>query len=171
MKAKKFKKIIKKELHKFKKNCESVDLLEVPSPKNTYNDYIFSDSSEEIKQQSRTLFFGLLNLRDHLRINISDTHISIHSENGFKNNNNNNNVYNNSLQDYFDLDIIKDTGYIMNFKNKRLAFKDETIYQDVLEKVTKTFTDLNISNFSELYNDIMVEAGLARETNLKSLFS
>lgn len=167
MKKKKLKKILTESILEIKKKIDD-DLLPTPIKEDSqtrYNDFMFSESSDEIREKSRKMFWGLLKFRDQLRININDNCISIHSESGFKKNQNN---YLNTV-DYFDLDIIKDTGFILNFKDKRLAFKDENIYQDVLSKVKETFTDLNLQNFDELYHEIMVDSGLARETNLNSL--
>ena len=78
-----------------------------------------------------------------------------------------NQSYNSS--EYFSLEIIKDTGYILTFKDKRVAFKDETLYDDTVSKVTEIFKELNTDNFTELYNEVMVESGLARESNLDDL--
>ena len=35
--------------------------------------------------------------------------------------------------------------------------------------IKKIFEDLNNKNFEELYNEIMIESGLARESNLDDL--
>lgn len=172
MKNKKLQKIIHKSLLKFKKKIDKLELKNnsefVPFPlnqKNLFNNYMFSEPTEEICQKSRNLFFGLLKLRDQLSIRLDDDHIDIQSENGFSKNSKN------YLTEYFHADIIKGTGYILTFKDKRFAFKDEKIYDDLIERFEETFLDLNINNFSDVYEEIMVDSGLAREANLTSLFS
>ena len=57
----------------------------------------------------------------------------------------------------------------MTFKDKRLAFKDETLYNEILNNVSVVFTELNNSNFDYLYNEVMIESGLARGSNLDEL--
>ena len=115
------------------------------------------------------MIFRLLKLRDNLQINIHEKTINISSDYGLKKSNvvNYNQSYNSV--DYFSLEIIKETGYILTYKDKRVAFKDETLYDDTVSKVTEIFKELNTDNFAELYNEVMVESGLARESNLDDL--
>lgn len=168
MKKKKLKKLLIKTILEARKlESELYDNPVEVKTESQYNDFMFSESSDEIREKSRTMFYGLLKFRDNLRISINEHRISIHSESGLKKIQNTGTYL--SSGDYFDLDIIKGTGYILNFKDKRLAFKDETIYQDVLDKVNAVFTNLNLQNFDDLYHEIMVDSGLARESNLNSL--
>lgn len=175
MKKKKLEKIFKKSLTDFK---NKVDNNKAKSEKmkyslepahNQFNDYIFSNSDDLIKDKTRNMIFRLLKLRDNLQINIHEKTINISSEYGLKKSNvvNYNQSYNSV--DYFNLEIIKETGYILTYKEKRVAFKDETLYDDTVSKVTEIFKELNSENFRDLYNEIMVESGLARESNLDDL--
>ena len=113
------------------------------------------------------MIFRLLTLRDQLSINITDDRISISSDYGLKPYKSN--ISYQSPEDYFHLDIISKTGYLLNFKDKRVAFRDVSLYNDIVDKIKKIFEDLNNKNFEELYNEIMIESGLARESNLDDL--
>jgi hypothetical protein len=165
MKKKKLKKILDKSLVKFKKRIDNEN--RPVKVKNQYNDQIFSECSDEVKAKSRNMINRLLSLRDTLSITINEHHIIITSEYGLKSSVNNINHY--SVGDYFNLDILPKLGFIMTFKDKRLAFKDETLYSEILSNVSGVFTELNNSNFDYLYNEVMVESGLARGSNLDEL--
>lgn len=171
MKKKKLKKILKKSLIEFKNKVdrkkERLKYAVEPVSNNYFNDYMFSDSPEENKSHIRNMIFRLLTLRDQLSINITDDRISISSDYGLKPYKSN--ISYQSPEDYFHLDIINKTGYLLNFKDKRVAFRDISLYNDIVDKIKKIFEDLNNKNFEELYNEIMVESGLARESNLDDL--
>lgn len=169
MKKKELKKIFKKSLIEFKNKTDRKERLKYaiePVSNNHFNDYMFSESVEENKSHIRNMIFRLLTLRDQLSINITDDRISISSDYGLK-------PYKNSSSyqssDYFHLDIINKTGYLLNFKDKRVAYRDVSLYDDIVDNIRKIFEDLNNRNFEELYNEIMIESGLARESNLDDL--
>lgn len=135
--------------------------------KSSFNDYMFTECDDIVKEKSRNMIFRLLGLRDQLSISINELSVTISSEYGLKKINNQQNYLN---SDYFSLEIIKDTGYIMNYKEKRLAYRDPKIYDDLIKEIKISFLQLNNDNFNELYNEVMVESGLARASNLDDLF-
>jgi hypothetical protein len=147
----------------------SVKPMKVKESLMSFNDYMFTECDSEVKEKSRNMIFRLLNLRDQLTISINDHSVSISSEFGLKKSNlvvmNNYMVSN----DYFSIEIIKDTGYIMSYKDKRLAYRDSEIYKDLISQIEIVFKSLNNENFKELYNEVMVDSGLARSSNLDDL--
>jgi hypothetical protein len=168
MRKKELKKILKKSLLNFKNKVDKKEKMKFSNEPitNQFNDYMFSDSTESNKQQIRNMIFRLLTLRDNLSINISDERISISSEYGLKPYKSNVN-YKNS--DYFHIDLINKTGYLLNYKEKRVAFRDESLYSDVVDNIKRIFEELNNKNFEDLYSEVMVESGLARDSNLDDL--
>jgi hypothetical protein len=132
----------------------------------SFNEYMFSECGDDIKKKIRNMIFRLIGLRDQLSISISEKLISITSDR-LKSPTNSKNVY----SDYFSIEIIKDVGYIMNYKEKRLAYKDILIYDDLIEQIKITFSKLNDINFNEMYNDVMIDSGLVRDSNLDDLLS
>jgi hypothetical protein len=158
MKSKKIKKVINqsiKELHEIK----------VLESNNSFQNLLFTEPTKEIKKKTRNMIFRLLKLRDTLNMSVDKDHIYISSENGFNLN------YNSNSSDYLSLDIMKDIGYLLHWKDKKFAFKDENLYYEVLEKSKKVFKELNDSNFEELYSLILKESGLSRDSNLDDLLS
>jgi len=51
----------------------------------SFNEYMFTESTDEIKEKSRNMIFRLINLRDQLSISINEQSITITSEYGLKN--------------------------------------------------------------------------------------
>jgi hypothetical protein len=163
MKSKKLKKIIKQSL------IESTQVINGTS--SIFNDYLFTDVTDEIKSKTRNLIYRILKFRDNLNITINENHIYISSENGFDfvKANSTSNILNNT-SDYLSIDIIKDIGYLFHWQDKRFAFKDSNLYKDVLSKVEITFKELNEENFSEIYALALKKSGLSRDSNLDELF-
>lgn len=149
---------------------KTAQLLREPMPTHlsvstkSFNEYMFSECSVEVKEKSRNMIFRLISLRDQLSIGINDQSITIGSEYGLKNSKSS--PYSN---DYFSIEIIKDTGYIMCYKDKRLAYRDPKIYDDLIDEIQTAFSKLNDNNFNELYDEVMINSGLARDSNLDEL--
>jgi len=142
-------------------------IMEVKSDM-SFNEYMFSECGDDIKLKIRNMIFRLIGLRDQLSISINEKLISITSDRlKGPTNSKNNPVYSN--YDYFSIEIIKDVGYIMNYKEKRLAYRDILIYDDLIEQIKITFSKLNDINFNEMYNNVMIDSGLVRDSNLDDL--
>lgn len=163
MKKKSLKKMIKKSIRDsmFYRN-EPIPLSE----KNSYNEFIFTNSGSEEKKRSRNLIYRILSLRDRLNFHINDNIININSELSRLKNTNPTSKY---ADDYFSLEIIKNTGYLLTFNDKKLGFKDESLYDETIEHVRTTFDQLNKDNFIEIYSKIMKDSGLVRDSNLDDL--
>jgi hypothetical protein len=172
MNKKKLYKVFKKVILDVKKQEESkyTDTAIPMDEKNSYNDLLFTESDDDIKKRGRNLIFRLLTLRDQLHININDRTISINSElTKLKGKSSNTNHVN--YDEYFSLEIINKVGYILSCYEKRFAFKDEYIYEETIEKINMVFKKVNQQNFEEIYQSIMKESGLARESNLDDLLN
>jgi hypothetical protein len=138
--------------------------------KNSYNDFIFTNSNDETKKRSRNLIYRIISLRDKLNFHISDNSININSElSRLKNTNHKSSPTSIYSDEYFSLEIIKNVGYLLSFNEQRLGFKDESLYDDTIDQIRTTFDQLNQENFLEIYSKIMKDSGLARNSNLDEL--
>jgi hypothetical protein len=167
MNKKKLYKVFKKVILDVKKQEESKYTAIPMNEKNSYNDLLFTESDDNIKKRGRNLIFRLLTLRDQLHININDRTISISSELSKLKGKSNHNTY----DEYFTLEIIDKVGYILSYSEKRFAFKDEFLYEETIDQINIIFKKVNHQNFEEIYQTIMKESGLARESNLDDLLS
>lgn len=166
MNKKKLYKVFKKAILDVKKQEESKYTAIPMNEKNSYNDLLFTESDDDIRKRSRNLIFRLLTLRDQLHININDRVISISSElSKLKGKSTQ------SYDEYFSLEIIDKVGYILSYSEKRFAFKDEFLYEETIDQINIIFKKVNHQNFEEIYQTIMKESGLARESNLDDLLS
>lgn len=169
----------KREAEKEKKQYENRnDVYVKDEPSSSFNDYMFSDPSEEIKSKSRNLIYRLLELRDSLNISINNHSVQITMDDVKKINKaipypgkSNSGKLSSLSNDWFSLEIINKSGLIISFRDKRLAYKDIDLYTETIENIKNVFTTINNNNFDNLYNVIMVESGLARNSNLDDLLN
>jgi hypothetical protein len=161
MKYSKLKKLIKKSLTEVIEK-DRYDRLIKEEP-NTFQEMMFSEPNEDVSLKFRKLVIKLLKLRDDLNIHINENRITINSElSRLKNS-----KYQND--DYMSIEIIKETGFLFSYNNKRLAYRDKTIYDEILSEMKNIFEKVNKENFNEIYQTILVDTGLSREANLEDL--
>ena len=123
------------------------------------NDYNYTDASEDTKSKVRNLIIRLAKKRDSIDFNVTEYTISFYSKS------------HNTKSQYFNIDILKDVGFNITYNDNRVYLKDIKLYDEMLDKIKKEFDEINLSNFTELYNGLMKENGLSRESNLDDLLS
>jgi len=125
MKKKTLKKIIENSIsNSLNYRNDKYDKYEVIGEKNSYNDFIFTNSNDETKKRSRNLIYRIISLRDKLNFNISDNSININSElSRLKNTNHKPSPTSIYSDEYFSLEIIKNVGYLLSLMNKDLDSK------------------------------------------------
>lgn len=161
MKYSKLKKLIKKSLTEVIEK-DRYDRI-INEEQSSYQEMMFSDKNDDVSSKFRKLVTKLLSLRDDLNIHINENRITINSElSRLKNS-----KYQND--DYMSIEIIKETGFLFSYKNKRLAYRDNTIYDEILSEMKNIFEKVNKENFNEIYQTILVDTGLSREANLEDL--
>jgi hypothetical protein len=157
MKKRKLKKLIKESVKEAqydlspKRSVSDKDL--------SRNDYNYTDASEDTKSKVRNLIIRLAKKRDSIDFNITEYAISFYSKS------------HNTKSQYFNIDILKDVGFNITYNDNRVYLKDIKLYDEMLDKIKKEFDEINLSNFTELYNGLMKENGLSRESNLDELLS
>ena len=107
-----------------------------------------------------------------MNITINDSSIRLTADLNYlsKKQNTNQNL-NYTKEDWFCIDIMKNIGIIITLNDKKVAFKDQSFYDEIVSKISQIFHDINMENFETIYNDVMVETGLARSSNLDDLIS
>lgn len=161
MKYSKLKKLIKQSLTEVIEK-DRYDRI-INEEQSSYQEMMFSDKNDDVSSKFRKLVTKLLSLRDDLNIHINENRITINSElSRLKNS-----KYQND--DYMSIEIIKETGFLFSYKNKRLAYRDNTIYDEILSEMKNIFEKVNKENFNEIYQTILVDTGLSREANLEDL--
>jgi hypothetical protein len=144
---------------------ESKKRLDEPVSPMSENDYNYTQSSDDNKKKIRDLILGLSKKRDELQIRINDWNITLNSETNLSSSSNSKKL------SYFHIEIIKDLGFNIHCDDKRIMMRDENLYSDILPKMKEIFDEINLMNFDDVYSTIMIDNGLARESNLDELLS
>ena len=165
MKTKKLKKLISDAMNKANENSGKYYAEKVAIEDNN-NNMLFTESDEEVKKKTRNLIIRLLEHRDEIQFNCSETSMNLHSE--IHKSTSTSNKFNTS---YFHLEIIKGVGFIFNCNEKKILLKDELLYDDIKPKIKDIFGKINLNNFDKMYLSIMKDTGMARESNLDELLS
>lgn len=166
MKKKKLSKIIIKSIKKYKESISLSKLSVAKSVDNeissTSNDNLFTETDDVTRLKIRNLVTRLLKNRDDLDHSINEHCISLYSKYSPQKQHQNSD---------FHIEIIKDTGFTLSCNGKRILMKDIDLFNDVKPNIKEIFDDINRDNFKKLYESIMVETGLNRESNLDDLLS
>lgn len=165
MKEKKLKKIIKEVLNEVRD-------YDRPMKAQMYTGD-WAEYNEEVSNKLKTMVLNLLNYRNNINININDNSLSISTDNlsGVKKSRSSSNGLTKvSDDDYFSVEIIKETGFSVNRGyNIRSQYLDSKIYDEILPLATNKLKEINSENFNDIWNDVMKESGLMRDNNIDEL--
>jgi hypothetical protein len=161
MKSKNIKKITKELYRQIRLEKE-----EQAKAKNDYIDGDWCEYDSEVSDKFKKMFLQIIDYKDNLRINISDSNISVYIQD-VKNLKSKSKLKSNSDDDYLEILITKDRGYsLVKGYNKRSQFKDKDIFNQLEGIVKDRLSILNRENFNDIWENIMLESGLIRDNNL-----
>lgn len=133
----------------------------------------WAEYNEDVSDKLKTMLINLLNYRNNINVNINDNSLSISTDNlsGIKKTRSNSSGLTKvSDDDYFSVEIIKETGFTINKGyNVRTQYLDTKIYDEILPLATNKLKDINSENFNDIWNDVMKESGLMRDNNIDEL--
>lgn len=163
MKIKKIKKILKRE-------CNNV-IEKMNSPKGISRSWD-CEYNEAVSNKFKKMIKSIMKF-DNISINMRNDSINIYT-NDIKtikkaSTLNSNTV--NSTNDYLEINIVKDGGFTINYKNYSLSFKDTHIYYEIFDESKEKFNTISCQIFHNMYNDFIKESGLLRDNNLEEIFN
>lgn len=164
----------KKLLKEFRKVVrEEYNFIAKPVKEHHYRELMFSISDDIDMNKNRNLIFRLLTLRDKIKIDINTSSISIFLDINSKNSSSKNSLSKSisSYNECINIEILKNIGCIIALDDKKVFFKDKSLYKDVIIKIKETSKVINKENFNFLYDYIMKNTGLARESNLDDILN
>ena len=132
----------------------------------------WAEYNEEVSNKLKTMVLNLLNYRNNINININDNSLSISTDNlsGVKKSRSNSGLTKISDDDYFSIEIVKETGFCINKSyNVRSQYLDSKMYDEILPLATNKLKEINSENFNDIWNDVMKESGLMRDNNIYEL--
>jgi hypothetical protein len=144
-------------------------LPENPKSSPAYNDVLFSDSSDDIKEKHRSLINGLLNVRDkkNLDIRIENDSIWIIYD-----------KYTNGPQvsishndGSISISVLKNIGCVISMGTRSTRFKDEDLYTQILNNAKISRKEVDIQIFEDLYSSAISKFEISRGINIEKILN
>lgn len=156
-----------KEIKKIAKQIYKQIKLEREQPVKGEVDHCdWSEYDPDVSDKFKKMFLQIIEYKENLRINITDSNISIYIQD-IKNLKSNYSSKLNSEEDYLEISIIKDIGYsISKGYRKNSQFRDKDIFNQLESLVKDRLSKINKENFNDIWENIMLESGLVRDNNL-----
>jgi hypothetical protein len=162
MKKKEIKKIAKQIFKQFKLENEA----NTPVKSSYREEFDWSEYDEDTSSKFKKMILQIIEYNSNLRINLNESNISI-SINDIKLLKSNNLGKNSSDDNYLEINIVKDVGFLMvKGYNKRSQYKDTKMFNELDNIIKDRLKIINRENFNEIWDNIMVESGLIRDNNL-----
>lgn len=135
-------------------------------PQDPY-DHDISEYDPTISDKFRKMVENILNHKENININIDEYRIAISCEDAKK-------LKSKSMtyseDNFLEITIRKNLGFNINYGyRKRSSYKDEKMYDELLETVSSRIKKENFKNFENLWSQIMTDSGMLRDYNLENL--
>jgi hypothetical protein len=134
----------------------------------------WSPYDEEVSEKFNKIYRNLLSWGQNLRIEISNDHkriaLSTDDITSIKRNRKSNQP--SKEDDYLRVEIMKDEGFAIN-KGWRgnFYYTDTKIFDELYQLTIDTKKKINREEFDNVFEQVMLESGMARDNNLQELFS
>lgn len=135
----------------------------------SYNDYIWSEYDSSVSEKTKKLIFRTCEYKNkvHIEINESLIRLTCDQMSNLKSNSTSNKT---RKEEYLRIEIIKDKGFSINKDySESCNFLDKEMYNEVVNEIKKIYNRLNVEHFNNIYENIIVESGLIRESNLDEI--
>lgn len=150
---------------------EEIRNASYPSPDKESETHQLCEYDSEVSSKFKKMILSLSNYKNNLRIDVNDYNICIVSDDitSIKVNNKSSKLYNE--ENYLRIEINK-KGFSLNHGyNKRSFYKDNNMYNDLIDDIKEITKKINSDNFSEIWNDVMKVSGVIRDSNLDDLLN
>ena len=163
----------KKDLKKIAKIItEEIRNYNSPKMENS-EEYIWCEYDSEVSSKFKKMILSLSNYKNNLRFDVNDTKIYITTDDLtlIKSGKtiNNNRLYNE--ENYLRVEITKEGFNVNHGYNKRSFYKDDNMYNDLINDIKDITKRVNSDNFTEIWTDVMKESGIIRDSNLDDLLN
>ena len=161
----------KKDLKKIAKIITN-EIKNYNSPVMEKEDYIWSEYDSEVSSKFKKMILSLSNYKNNLRFDVNDSKISITTDDLTlikSGKASNNRLYNE--ENYLRVEITKEGFNVNHGYNKRSFYKDDNMYNDLINDIKDITKRVNSDNFTEIWTDVMKESGIIRDSNLDDLLN
>lgn len=144
------------------------------SIKKAGDQYKWGEYDEEVSNKFRKLVFNLLKYPDNLDIDIYSDSVRINTSSvkSIKSSLSSNSKPT-SLSKYGEDELrieISSIGFVIYCNNRKSSkFKDENIYNELIDPIKEKLKQVNIDNFNEIWSEISKDSGIMRDSNLDDL--
>lgn len=132
----------------------------------------WTEYDPHISEKFKIMYFNLLEYSNDVRIETTSQRINLSTDDitSLKKVKKSNLL--NREEDYLRLEVIKDEGFVINrgYKNS-CYYSDVNIFNELFDKTNEYKRKVNIKNFDEVFDEIMVQSGMVRDNNLNELFN
>lgn len=158
---KKIAKIITEEIRNY--NSPMVEKVE---------EYTWCEYDSEVSNKFKKMILSLSSYKNNLRFDVNDNRICITADDltlikGGKLGSNR--LYNE--ENYLRIEVLKDGFNVNHGYNKRSFYKDDNMYNDLIDDIKDISKKINSDNFTEIWTDVMKESGVIRDSNLDDLLN
>lgn len=135
-------------------------------------EYIWCEYDSEVSSKFKKMILSLSNYKNNLRFDVNDSRISISTDDITlikSGKTNNNRLY--SEENYLRIEITKKGFDVNHGYSKRSFYKDDNMYNDLVDDIKNITKRVNSENFTEIWTDVMKESGVIRDSNLDDLLN
>ena len=135
-------------------------------------EYTWCEYDSEVSNKFKKMILSLSNYKNNLRFDVNDTRICITTEDLTlikSGKASSNRVYNED--NYLRVEVVKDGFSVNHGYNKRSFYRDNNMYNDLIDDIKDITKKINSDNFTEIWTDVMKESGVIRDSNLDDLLN
>lgn len=132
-------------------------------------DYVPYD--REVSEKTKNLILKLIDYNENVNINFSSESFGISTPDicSIKKKACKNTIYNDD--NYLDIHVVKGEGFSINLAyQKRTNYEDKEMFSELIETISKRVMEINRENFTSIWDRVMKESGIIRDSNLEQLF-
>lgn len=170
MKKKSIKKLAKL-LYQESRNLEKHSLVR----EDYSSSFEWSEFDQDISAKFKKLIFNISNYSKNVNLRIHEDRISISVDDytSIKTSGTRSSKLRPvSEERHLEILIIKDIGFTINQGYMyRTSFKDEKMYEELKESLSKLMRQINAEDFNHIWSSIMTETGLSRDNNLDEILN
>jgi hypothetical protein len=133
---------------------------------------IWCDYNSEVSTKFKKMILSLSNYKKNLRFDVNDCRISISTDDLTlikSSKTSSNKLY--DEENYLRIEVTKEGFSVNHGYNKRSFYKDDNMYNDLIDDIKDITKKINSDNFLEIWDDVMKESGVIRDSNLDDLLN
>jgi hypothetical protein len=160
-KLKKIAKLIHQEVRGYEKS---------PKPIRERVDY--NEHDPEVSEKVKNLILNIIKFKDNIHISSGDDYFSVSSNDATQIKKPRLKGHLTSDERYLEIGVQRGEGFTINYGySRRSNYCDVNLFDELNPVIKKRLKEINAENFSEIWETLMKESGIMRDSNLEQLFN